>query len=238
MNGREIYVNSNAISIQRKIIAVNLVFFLASFAMLQACSPAMATDSPLLDPQPVPQISTDTQSKSLPPNDMYLFMEIMIAFDGTGTLPMKFIDFPGYGYDPATGVLKSYARGKKISLTPSDWGFIGLREKRSGAMGGGTASQLITVDQLPFTVSAPIFEGKLGEYAEEINHIPVTLLTISMDGEVLVDIDGQQIALSKGEKWEQAQEMAVNNERFNGQLQVTFSVINYGWNARNLIDST
>jgi hypothetical protein len=225
----------NAPATLRKITAFNLVSLLMSFVMLQACSAQMASDSPAQEPEPV-QSPTSSQSKSMHPNDMYLFMEIWIVFDGTGTLPMKFVDFPGYEYDPATGALKSYGRGKQISLDPEDWGFIGLGEKRTAATGGGTASQLSTIDQLPFTVSAPIFAGELGEYAEEINYIPVTLLAVSMDGEVLLDIDGQQVVLPKGEKWEQTQDMDVNTERFNGHLRVTSSIINYGWNSRSLID--
>lgn len=207
-----------------------------SFVVLQACSPKMASDSSAHEPEPV-QIPTFTQSQSMPPTDEYLFMEIWIVFDGTGTLPMKFVDFPGYEYDPATGELKSYGRSTKISLSSKDWGFIGLGEKRTAATGGGTASQFSTIDQLPFTVSAPIFAGKLGEYAEEIEYIPITLLAVSMDGEVLIDIDGQQVVLPRGEKWEKMQDMAVNTERFNGHLRVTSSVINYGWNSRSLIDS-
>ena len=135
-------------------------------------------------------------------------------------------------------LLSRMAEVKKISLTFADLGLIGLGEKRSGAMGGGTSSELITIDRLPFTFSAPVFKGKLGEYAEEINHISITLLTISTDGEVLVEIDGQQIILAKGETWEQTEEMDVNTERFDGHLRATFSVVNYGWNTRNLIDNT
>jgi hypothetical protein len=226
----------NAPAALRKITAFNLVSLLMSVVMLQACSGQMASDSPAQAPEPV-RTPTFSQSRSMPPNDMYLFMEIWIVFDGTGTLPMKFVDFPGYEYNPATGTLRSYGRGKQISLNSEDWGFIGLGEKRAAATGGGTASQLSTIDQIPFTVSAPIFAGKLGEYAEEINYIPITLLAVSMDGEVVIDIDGHEVVLPKGEKWEQMQDMAVNTERFNGHLRVTSSVINYGWNPRSLIDS-
>lgn len=173
----------------------------------------------------------------VPPSDKYFFIEIWIEFDGTGTLPMKFIDFPGYEYDPVAGVLRSYGRGTQISLKPEEWGFIGLGEKRNGAAGGGTVSQLSPIDQLPFTVSAPIFNGKFGEYAEEVEYIPVTLLSVSMDGEALIDIDGQEVALPKGEKWEKEEDTAVNNERFNGHLRAMFFIINYGWNSRSLIDS-
>lgn len=224
--------------ISRKIVVVSFVSLIMGFIALLGCN-TMASDAPLLEQEPeTVQMSTSVQmSKSMPPNDKYLFMEIMIAFDGAGTLPIKFIDFPGYEYDSSIGVLKSHGRGKKASLTSADWGFIGVGQTRSGAMGGGTASELITIDQLPFTVSAPTFAGKLGEYAEEINYIPITLLTISTDGEVLVDVDGQQLVLPMGERWEQTQEIKVNTERFNGNLLATFSVINYGWNARDLIDS-
>lgn len=227
---------SNATPPLRKIIAFIFVSFLLCSGVLQACSPKMVSDSPAYESEPA-QVPTLSESKSMPPNDMYLFMEIWIEFDGTGTLPMKFVDFPAYEYDSNTGALKSFGRGAQISLKPEEWGFIGLGEKRTAATGGGTASQLNTIGQLPYTVSAPIFAGKMGEYAEEIQYIPVTLLAVSMDGEVVIDIDGQEVALAKGEKWEQIQEMAVNTERFNGDLRVTSSVINYGWNPRNLIDS-
>jgi hypothetical protein len=220
----------------RKIVAFNLVTFLLGFGVLQACSPKMASDSPEYEPEPA-QVPTLSESKSMPPNDMYLFMEIWIEFDGTGTLPMKFVDFQGYEYDSNTGTLKSFGRGAQISLKPEEWGFIGLGEKRTAATGGGTTSQLSTIDQIPFTVSAPIFAGKMGEYAEEIQYIPLTLLAVSMDGEVVIDIDGQEVVLPKGEKWEQIQEMTVNSERFNGDLRVTSSVVNYGWNPRNLINN-
>jgi hypothetical protein len=227
---------SNATTTLIKIITPSSLFFSMGFVVLQACSPKIVSDSPAQEQEPV-QVPTFMQSQAMPPNDMYLFMEIWIEFDGTGTLPMKFVDFPGYEYDLATGALKPYGRGAQISLKPEEWGFIGLGEKRTAATGGGTASQLNTIDQLPFTVSAPIFSGELGEYAEEIKYIPITLLSVSMDGEVLVDIDGQQVVLPKGEKWEQMQDLAVNTERFNGNLRVTSSIINYGWNPRSLIDS-
>lgn len=229
-------MSSNTTPTLRKILAFNFVSFLLGFGVLQACSPKMTSDNPAYEPEPV-DVPTLSQSKSMPPNDTYLFMEIWIEFDGTGTLPMKFVDFPGYEYDPNTGGLKSYGRGGQISLSSKDWGFIGLGERRTASTGGGTTSQLNTIDQIPFTVSAPTFAGKLGEYAEEINYIPVTLLGVSMDGEVVIDIDGQEVVLAKGEKWEQIQQMAVNTEKFNGDLRVTSSVINYGWNPRNLIDS-
>ena len=173
----------------------------------------------------------------MPRNDLYFFMEILLQFDGTGTLPMKFADFPGYEYDPATGALRSYGRSAQRSLKSEGWGFVGLGEKREGAAGGGTVSQLRTIDQLPFVLSAPIFRGKLGEYAEEIQYVPVTLLVVSRDGEALIDIDGQQVTLSKGEKWEQHQDMKVNTERFDGHLRVTFAIINYGWSSRSLVES-
>ena len=227
----------STIPIQMKIIVVRLGSILASLVLLQACSQTLVTDSPPLEPQPVPATATDTSNQLIPPSDKYLFMEIMIAFDGTGTLPMMFVDFPGYEYDSSTGTLKSHGRGEEISLSSSDWGFLGIGQNRNGAMGGGVASQLTTVDQLPFTVPVPVFAGKLGEYSEEINHVPFTLLTISTDGAVLIDIDGQQLMLQMGEKLEQMQEMDVNTERFDGHLQATFSVINHGWNARELIDS-
>lgn len=223
-------------SIQMNIFTIKTVLVLASFLLLQACNQAFVTDVPPLEPQPVPTTAADTDNQLTPPNDKYLFMEIMLEFDGTGTLPMKFVDFPGYEYDSSSGMLKSHGRGEEISLTPADWGFIGIGQKRSGDMGGGTASQLTTIDQLPFTVSAPIFDGKLGEYAEEISYIPVTLLTISINGDVLVDIDGQQLMLPVGEKWEQMQEMTVSTERFDGNLFAAFSIINHGWNARDLIE--
>jgi hypothetical protein len=220
----------------RKIIAFNFVTFLLGFGVLQACSLKMVSDSSAYEPEPA-QVPTLSESKSMPPNDMYLFMEIWIEFDGTGTLPMKFVDFPGYEYDSDTGELKSSGRGRQISLSSRDWGFIGLGERRTGPTGGGTTSQLSTIDQIPFTVDAPTFAGRVGEYAEELNYIPVTLLAVSVDGEVVIDIDGQEVRLAKGEKWEQVQETAVNSERFNGDLRVTFSVVNYGWSLRNLIDS-
>jgi hypothetical protein len=227
---------SNATPPLRKILAFNFVSFLLCSGVLQACSPKTASDSPAYEPEPA-QVPTLSESKSMPPDDMYLFMEIWIEFDGTGTLPMKFVDFPGYEYDRVTGELKSYGRGGQISLSSKDWGFIGVGERRAASTGGGTTSQLSTIDQIPFTVSAPIFAGKMGEYAEEIQYIPVTLLAVSMDGEVVIDIDGQEVVLPKGEKWEQVQETAVNSERFDGNLRVTSSVVNYGWNPRNLINS-
>ena len=212
-----------------------MLYVLLSSVMLHACGPQVTPASPAQEPEPAP-IPTMSQSETTPPNDMYLFMEILIEFDGTGTLPMKFVDFPGYEYDPATGALRSYGRGAQISLRPEEWGFVGLGEKRKGAAGGGTVSQIRTIDQLPFSLSAPIFTGNLGEYAEEIEYIPVTLQAVSVDGEALIDIDGQQVVLPKGEKWEQEQDVAVNTERFNGQLHVKSSIINYGWNPRRLIE--
>jgi len=220
----------------QKIMAFHAIPFLVSVVVLQACAPGIESDGPAQEPEPVLP-PTPAQSMQVPPSDKYLFIEIWIEFDGTGTLPMKFIDFPGYEYDPVAGTLKSYGRGLQISLKPEEWGFIGLGEKRSGAAGGGTVSQLSPIDRLPFTVSAPIFNGKMGEYAEEIEYIPVTLSSVSIDGEAQIDIDGRQVVLPKGETWEKRQDTAVNTERFNGSLHVVFSIINYGWNSRNLIDS-
>jgi hypothetical protein len=226
---------SNTISLSTQIIGGSIISFLMSFIML-GCSQKTESGSPMQQELEPVQMPTASQNGSILPEGKYMFVEIWLAFDGTGVLPMKFIDFPGYGYDAATGELKSYGRGRQAALAPTDWGFIGLGEKRSGSMGGGVSSQLVTIDQLPFTVSAPIFAGKLSEFAVEVNHIPITLLSISANGEVVINMNGKQLTLPRGEKWEQVQDITVNTERFNGHLWVTFSIINYAWNARDLID--
>src|SRR5574341_817004 len=121
---------SNVTSTLNKIFAINILPFLMSLVLLQACSPKLTPDSPMQEPEPA-QVPTLAQSELIPPNNMYLFVEIWIAFDGTGTLPMKFVDFPGYEYDPATGELRLSGRGgAKASLAPTDWGFTGMGEKR------------------------------------------------------------------------------------------------------------
>ena len=99
---------------QLKIIAIKLGSFLASLVLLQACSQTLVADSPPLEPQQVPPTATDTYSQLMPPDDKYLFMEIMLTFDGTGTLPMKFVDFPGYEYDSSIGVLKLHGQSEEI----------------------------------------------------------------------------------------------------------------------------
>jgi hypothetical protein len=93
-----------------KFTAVHLLPLLAGVVVLQACSPKMASDSsgqkPGMALSPV-----FAQSVSAPPNERYLFLEIWIAFDGSGTLPMTRIDFPGYDYDADTEELRLYGRG-------------------------------------------------------------------------------------------------------------------------------
>ena len=201
------------------------------------CSQKTGSDiSSQQEPEP-PQIPTPSENELILPEDKYVFVEIWLAFDGSGLLPTKFIDFPGYGYDKANGALKLHGHGQQVPLAVTDWGFIGLGEERRGSMGGGVSSQLIKINQLPFTVSAPSFTGKLSEFAVEVDHIPITLLSISTNGEVSIDMNGEQLTLPRDEKWEQMQNMPVNTERFNGHLWVTFSIINYGWNNRDLIKS-
>ena len=81
---------------------------LLSFALLQDSGPQLTPSHPMKESEPL-QVPTFTESKSILSNDKYLFVGIWIAFDGTGVLPMKFIDFPGHEYDAAV-----VAKGQKM----------------------------------------------------------------------------------------------------------------------------
>lgn len=174
---------------------------------------------------------------SQPPDDKYLFVELWVETRGTGELPMVMIDFPRYEYDLTTGTLEILTRGKDVSLTPQDWGFVGQGESRSGAAGGGTSSILTPIRTVPFGTTISVFTGEMGEYAEELRTVPVKILAVNADGHILTEIDNEQIMLGLGESWSNRVKANVKTEQFDGEIVVMSSVTNYGWNERSKIQT-
>lgn len=163
----------------------------------------------------------------------YLFVCYWIHTEGTGNLPVIFIDFPTFSFDAETGNLKLHSRFAK-DLTKYQLGFFGMGQSRSGAAGSGIASRLIPINYLPFTTV--VFRFIDFEDEEEIyERIIFTIKQISMDGTIEVEIADMCLSLRAGEKWEHVVEKDVETSLGIGHIKVSHSLTNYGWLDRNKI---
>ncbi len=181
-------------------------------------------------PSPTP---TSDVGLSQPPQGKYLFVEVWVKVEGTGRLPGLAIDFPGYSFDGATGVLKpsGFAQGFS-SLAPTDWGYVGEGSSRQPSAGTGIGSQLTVLNRFPHMTTVRIGTGKTSDNMEETRPTAVELLAVSADGKLTANIDGAKATLAPGESWSRVAEADLNAPPFNGRYKVTSTVTNYGWQDR------
>jgi hypothetical protein len=190
----------------------------------------------LATPSPSPTALSDQGGLNNPSSGKYLFIEYWNNVDGTGTLPMVYIDFPDYRFDSQTGTLSSFNPNQSITLASTAWGFIGQGTSRSGAAGSGAASSLDTIEQIPHSIDVAMFTGSVNQQGmsgmEETKAIRLKVLSVAEDGTVAIDLDGQIIMLAPGQSWKQTVEADVNEGQYNGHLTMTSSLTNYGWQDR------
>ena len=170
------------------------------------------------------------------PGGKYLFVEFWNRVDGTGKLPAMAIDFPAYHFDTRTGSLKPFGPAQPFTLAPADWGFFGHGTSRAGAAGTGAVSDLAAISNLPTSIEIALPTGSIKTTSdlpqEEWRQANLQLLAVSTDGTLTLEIDGEPVTLPAGEKWSRTTEADVNVDPYNGQLVITSSLTNYGWQDR------
>ncbi|MCL6432227.1 MAG: hypothetical protein K6V36_15430 [Anaerolineae bacterium] len=211
---------------------------LSIVAMLLAvsCAAPALTPAPAASPTP-PPVTITPDPGLLPvgdaPGDRFLFVETRVIVEGTGALPRLMIDFPAYTFDPETRTLRSFRGDRGISLDRSAWGFVGQGTVRRGDAGGGAASQLLPIPQLPFTTTVGVFTGKARDGLEELRQVPVVLQSVNPQGSLMAFIDGRRVILGRGASWSQVIEADVPTPEGKGHYRVTSSVTNHGWLDRS-----
>lgn len=210
--------------------------FLSIAAMLLVAGCA----SPILSPTSPTRSATAPADSTVvaveeAPADRFLFVELWMTVEGSGALPRLMIDFPTYRFDARARTLRSFISDRPISLMPSAWGFVGHGTSRRGDAGGGAASQLVPIPELPFTTDIPIFTGKAQDGREEVRQAPVVLHSVDAQGRVAASIDGERVILAPGESWSQVVEADVTTATGRGHYRVTSSVTNYGWLDRSQV---
>ena len=201
---------------------------------------AAACVGPALPPMPSTPPVTVTPDPRLvsmgdAPTDRFLFVELHVAVDGTGSLPRLMIDFPAYVFDAQSGTIRSFGDDRGFSLAPTAWGFVGEGSVRTGDAGGGAASRLTPIPQLPFTTTIGIFTGKAKDGLEELRQAPVVLESVNAEGRLVALIDGRRVLLGPGASWSKVIEADVVTAEGRGHYRVTSSVTNRGWLDRSKV---
>jgi hypothetical protein len=106
-------------------------------------TPATATATHSLTPTPS---ATPTVTSTALPMARYLLIEQWTNDERGPRCRGLQVDFPMYFFDPASGVLETYAQPP---LEPADIGYFGQGNSITG-MGGGAASGLSRIEELPF----------------------------------------------------------------------------------------
>jgi hypothetical protein len=214
---------------------VLLCLLLPALLTLGACTPPQATRTPpTAEPTrtPPPPLAGVSQ----PPAGKYLFVEVWTTVGGTGHLPQLMIDFPTYRYNRESGALESYTGGANLDLGAGDWGLAGRGSSRGGDAGGGAASQLESIRELPYSTTVRIFTGQVGEMGmEDTRSAPVVVEAVDGEGRLMATIDGERVLLAPGEAWSRTVEADVSTREGKGHYVVTSVVTNYGWLERSLL---
>jgi hypothetical protein len=193
---------------------------------------------------PLPSPTTDINLNGLdhPASGKYLFIQYWNNVTGTGTLPALAIDFPDYRFDPATGALSSFNPNLSISLAPTALGFIGQGFSLSEAAGTGAVSHLDTIDQLPYSIEVQMFTGSInlqgGPNMEETKPVVLSVLSIAEDGTISIRLGDQTITLAPGKSWTKTMQANVNQGKYKGNLTMTTTLTNFGWQDRAMINVT
>jgi hypothetical protein len=98
---------------------------------------------------------------------------------------------------------------------------------------------LTTISNLPYSTEIALPTGLIkttsGLPQEEWRQADLKLLAVAEDGSLLLEIDGERVTLPPGEKWSRTTEADVNADKYNGQLVITSTLTNYGWQDRSQI---
>ena len=200
---------------------------------LAACAPGSTSAVSPATPQPPATPTPGLEGLARPPGDRLLFVEVWVHVEGTGHLPGLMIDFPGYRFDQKARVLKPFGPATLPALAPGDWGFLGSGSSRGGAAGGGAASGLKPINELPHVTTIGIFTGEAKGHLEELRQAEVILESVDAEGRLAASIDGERVLLAPGQSWERVVEADVTLEGGQGRYRVTSSVTNHGWLERS-----
>ena len=173
-------------------------------------------------------------SVAQPPTATYLFVELWVEVAGTGNLPAYSVGSPGYQFNPPAGTLRPSA-GVIPPLHPSAWGYSGDGLSRSGAAGSGAESLLRVIPSIPYSTTLEIGTGTAGPAYEHTRSALVELRGVSEDGTLDAVIDGQQVSLVPGGRWQKTVAASLKTAEYDGRYELTSSVTNYGWQVRSLV---
>ena len=210
-----------------------LLFTLLVAVPLTACAPGSTPPAHPATPQPPATPTPGLGGLARPPGDRFLFVEVWVHVEGTGHLPGLMIDFPGYRFDRQARALKPFGPATLPALAPGDWGYLGKGSSRGGAAGGGAASELEPIGELPYSTTIGIFTGRANRYLEELRQAEVILESVDAEGRLAASIDGERVILALGQSWERVVEADVAMEGGQGHYRVTSSVTNHGWLQRS-----
>jgi len=169
------------------------------------------------------------------PEGQYLFVELWVQVDGTGTLPALCVDFPQYEFNSRSGTLTPFF-GELPPLAAGDIGFVGDGTSRRNAASCGASSSLQAVTGLPYATSIGVFTGTVSGYHEALIQVPATLDTVAADGTLTATIGGVQVVLAPGQVWAQVGTGDLVSGPYTGSYHVRSSLTNYGWRNRALIE--
>ena len=207
--------------------------------LLSACSvPAPASSNPHIPAAPTATTNPTIAPVKGPLSGRYVFAEALVTVDGTGALPAVMIDFPTYTFDKSTGTVGRFSAESSIPLDEADWGLLGTGSVRTGAAGGGAATQLVPIPALPYTTTVGVFTGKAdADGVEEMRQAPLVLEAMTPEGTLVVYVDGRRVMLARGAAWTQVVEADVQTPQGTGHYRVITRVVNHGWLERSKLGS-
>lgn len=172
------------------------------------------------------------------PEDKFLFVEVWLNVDGTGTVPGgALIDRPGYYFNSETLELSYKRNNQEEILSSSDFGFIGQGRSLNGTSGGGISSQIITIKDFPLSIDMVIATGNINEQGtSEYITTPILFLSALTDGTLIIEVDSQTINLYPNQPLVFTKEISFSSEKYNGKVITTSSINNYGWLILELIN--
>lgn len=183
------------------------------------------TDPPTPDVSPTPEprftvwlpLAHDRSAASppptpVPPEHRYLFLEHWRHEEWGPGCPGLMIDFPMYGFDPETGVLRALAQPR---LQPGDLGYYGSGRSLTG-VGGGAASGLDRIEALPFASEA------------------LRLTAVSEGGVATIERDGDVLAMEPGA--ERQWSFVESRHEPGCVITATVRITNFGFQDRRKIE--
>lgn len=154
-------------------------------------------------------------------SDKYLFLEQHLNVSGESVDKDcnvgLMIDFPTYSFDLNNGVLKNY--GVKLDVNEELKIVYGSGSSRSGAAGGGAATGLIGIYEIPYT-------GKEFSVRRATNN-----------GTVYLNYQGNEVILKIGEEWKAERTEITDTSNCQVKLIYKDTIKNYGIFDKDTIES-